>query len=110
MKWCIVAAMTVALLFGNVAGAQDDEFDLDALLGDFDSPPAQVDDASVEAEAVAEAAPLGEIESGDEEIPEDIAEMAPSTEDAEVDRDPFAMDDMAVDTTDDLAEDAEDMA
>lgn len=45
MKWCMVAAMTVSLLFGSVALAQEDGFDLDALLGDFDSAPEQVEDA-----------------------------------------------------------------
>ena len=34
MKWCIVAAMTVSLLFSGMALGQEDDFDLDALLGD----------------------------------------------------------------------------
>ena len=34
MKWCMVAAMSVSLLFGSMAFAQEDDFDLDALLGD----------------------------------------------------------------------------
>ena len=34
MKWCMVAAMAVSFLFGGMAFAQDDDFDLDALLGD----------------------------------------------------------------------------
>ena len=59
MKWFMVSAMTVALLFGSAALAQEDDFDLDALLGDFDSPPAEVDvtaaDSAPAAEAVEEA-------------------------------------------------------
>ena len=54
MKWCMVAAMTVALLFGSVALAQDDGFDLDALLGDADTATASVADATADV-AVAEA-------------------------------------------------------
>ena len=90
MKWCIVAAMTVALLFGSVAGAQDD-FDLDALLGDFDSPPAQVEDVAAEAEPAAEA------------MLDDVAEAVPSIEETWGDSDPFAAEDSAV-TTEDVAD------
>ena len=90
MKWCIVAAMTVALLFGSVAGAQDD-FDLDALLGDFDSPPAQVEDVAAEAEPAAEA------------MLDDVAEAVPSIEETWGDSDPFAAEDTAV-TTEDVAD------
>jgi general secretion pathway protein D len=56
MKWCMVAAMAVSLLFGSMAFAQKDDFDLDALLGDVGtttSAPAAVDTADV---AVAPAA------------------------------------------------------
>ena len=36
MKWCMVAAIAVSLLFifSGMAFAQGDDFDLDALLGD----------------------------------------------------------------------------
>lgn len=98
MKWCMVAAMTVALLFGNVAWAQDDDFDLDALLGDFDSPPAQVDEVTAEAEPAAEA------------MLDDIAEVAPSDEDAGIDSDPFAAEEAAALTADEPAVSTEDVA
>ncbi len=50
MKWCMVAVMAVSFLIGGVSHAQTDDFDLDALLGDFDSPPEQVDDTVEAAE------------------------------------------------------------
>ena len=34
MKWFMVVAMAVSFLFGGMARAQEDNFDLDALLGD----------------------------------------------------------------------------
>ncbi|HOO21046.1 MAG TPA: hypothetical protein PL011_06635 [Kiritimatiellia bacterium] len=103
MKWFMVSAMTVALLFGSVALAQEDDFDLDALLGDFDSPPAEVDETAAEnaltaepveeavaeiepaaaAEAVAEADPF----AGTEAAEEPVAEAAEETDAA---ADPFA--------------------
>ena len=52
MKRCIVAATVFFLSLGLSAYAQDDDFDLDAMLGDFDEPAAET--ASDTAEAVAE--------------------------------------------------------
>jgi general secretion pathway protein D len=72
MKWCMVAAMTVSLLFGSVAWAQEDGFDLDALLGDFDSAPEQVEES--EPAAAEEAA----LEAADEDwaVDSTVAEAA----------------------------------
>ena len=97
MKWCMIAAITVALLFGSTAWAQDDGFDLDALLGDFDSSPTQVDDAAAQAEPAAEA------------MPEDVAEPELSSEDAFSDSDPFATEEPADLMTDETATTAEDV-
>ncbi len=41
MKWCMVATVAFALLFGGMAWAQDDFDDLDSLLGGFDEPAAE---------------------------------------------------------------------
>lgn len=97
MKWCMIAAITVALLFGSTAWAQDDDFDLDALLGDFDSSPTQVDDAAAQAEPAAEA------------MPEDVAEPELSSEDAFSDSDPFATKEPADLMADETATTAEDV-
>lgn len=83
MKWFMVSAMTVALLFGSAALAQEDDFDLDALLGDFDSPPAEVDETAAEPVPAAEA------------VEEAVAESEPvaaveAVEDAAAEADPFA--------------------
>ena len=116
MKWCMVAAMAVSLLFGGVAQAQDDNFDLDALLGDAgasgETAPADaaavpaVDEAAVApaAEALPEeaAAPAEELAPAAEAVPavaeEAVAEaaaapaeeLAPVAEEAAAAADPFA--------------------
>ena len=56
MKWCMVAAMAVSFLCGSMAFAQEDDLDLDALLGDVGAPAEQ---AAVAAPA-ADAAPAAE--------------------------------------------------
>ena len=58
MKWCMVAAMAVSFLCGSMAFAQEDNLDLDALLGDVGAPTEQAAEAvapaaEVPAEAVA---------------------------------------------------------
>ena len=64
MKWCMVAAMAVSLLFGSMAFAQEDNLDLDALLGDAGTTtepaaqPAAAAEAAPAAEAPAEAMPV----------------------------------------------------
>ena len=58
MKWFIVAAMAVSFLLGGVARAQEDNFDLDALLGDVGTTAEAADEAPAPAEpAVVEEAP-----------------------------------------------------
>ena len=94
MKWCMVAAMTVALLFGSVALAQDDGFDLDALLGDADTATASVADATADV-AVAEA-PAEEAEAVADEfvsetpVAEVADEFAAPAEEPVAEADPFA--------------------
>ena len=84
MKWCMVAAMAVSFLCGGMAFAQDDDFDLDALLGDVGTAaeaPAEAAAPAAEeaaAEAVAAAEPAAE---------EAVAEAA---EVAEAAADPFS--------------------
>ncbi len=100
MKWFMVAAMAVSLLFGSVAGAQQDDFDLDALLGDFDSPPGEVEDsASAEAAEVesVDTAPADEAPAAAEEMPAPAGEFDAFAEDA---ADPFA--DAAGDAVDEI--------
>ena len=53
MKWCMVAAMAVSLLFGSMAFAQEDNLDLDALLGDAGT----TTEPAAQPAAAAEAAP-----------------------------------------------------
>jgi len=86
MKWCIVAAMAVSLLFSGLAWAQEDDFDLDALLGDVGAPTDQAAEAApVMEEAVEEvaeeAAPVAEevVEAAvvtEEAVGEDVAALA----------------------------------
>lgn len=87
MKWFMVAAMTVSFLLGGAAFAQEDNFDLDALLGDVgatDAPAAEVTAPAVAAEAapVAEAAPMAAVEADPfaEAAPVAAAEVAPVAE------------------------------
>ena len=56
MKWFMVAAMAVSFLYGGVARAQEDNFDLDALLGDVGSATGQT--AAAESPAAPEATPV----------------------------------------------------
>ena len=123
MKWFMVSAMTVALLFGSAALAQEDDFDLDALLGDFDSPPAEVDEtaaepvpaaeaveeavaesepvAAVEAveDAAAEADPFAELDAAEEPVAEAVEEMGAEAE-------PFAELDAVEEPMEEVAEEA----
>ena len=93
MKWCMVAAMAVSLVFGSVAFAQEDNFDLDALLGDVGSnqaaeaaaPAAEaVPTEAVPAEAAPEAAPVAEAAAPAEA---EVAAAEPAPAEA---ADPFA--------------------
>ena len=78
MKWCMVAAVAVSFLCGGMAFAQDDNLDLDALLGDFETADAPAAEAVPAAEAAAEEfAPAAEAVPVDEAIP---AEAAPAAE------------------------------
>ncbi len=103
MKWCMVAAMAVSLLFGSVAFAQEDNFDLDALLGDVgmeeaaaEAPVAEdmaapVEESTPIADAVVPAAEEDMAAPMEEAVMEEVAapvdEMAPMAEEA---ADPFA--------------------
>lgn len=92
MKRCIVAATVFSLSLGVSALAQDD-FDLDAMLGDFDEPAAE-QAVEAPAEAVADAAQ----EAADEfaEFAEEAAPAAVEVEEvAAVEEDPFADDGFA---------------
>ncbi len=94
MKWCMVAAMAVSLLIGNMAFAQEDNLDLDALLGDAGTTSAPAADAAAvaapaetaapaEAAAPVEAAPVAEpvateaapIEEAPTAVPAEVATM-----------------------------------
>ncbi|HRT05280.1 MAG TPA: hypothetical protein P5204_06240 [Kiritimatiellia bacterium] len=83
MKWCMVAAMAVSFLCGGMAFAQDDDFDLDALLGDVGTAaeaPAEAAAPAAEeaaAEAVAAAEPAAE-----EAVAEAVAAVEPAAEEA----------------------------
>ena len=81
MKWCMVAAMAVSLLFGGVAQAQEDNFDLDALLGEVDSatPPAE---AAAPAAVEEAAAPVDESVAADPFA--DFADEAPASDAAPI--------------------------
>lgn len=102
MKWFMVAAMAVSLMMGGVARAQEDGFDLDALLGDFDSPAEETAEAAdafaddtAEApvdEAFAEAPAEGAAESGMDAFAADE-----SMDGAAGEADPFAVDDLLAD-------------
>jgi len=84
MKWCMVATMAVSLLFSGMAWAQEDDFDLDALLGDVGT------EEVTEAEPVAEEAMVEEavaVEAPAEDLAV-VEENAVVEESVEVD--PFA--------------------
>ncbi|MGD9612554.1 MAG: hypothetical protein AB7V22_06585 [Kiritimatiellia bacterium] len=91
MKWCMVAAMAVSFMFSGMAFAQEDDFDLDALLGDVGAATEESAEAAAPAaeEAVAEGAEAAEVAV--EEVAEAtavaeeaVAEMTEATEAAEV--------------------------
>ena len=108
MKWCMVAAMAVSFLCGSMAFAQEDNLDLDALLGDVGAPTEQAAEAAAPAaevpagavaeaaaeEAVAdpfagiEAAPVAEAAPAAEEVAAPAEEVAAPAEEAVAD--PFA--------------------
>ena len=86
MKWCMVAAVAVSLLFGGVAQAQEDNFDLDALLGDMDSAAAPAEaGAPASADAAVAPAAAEEVAAPAEAVAEEIAPVA-----EEAAADPFA--------------------
>ena len=60
MKWFMIAAMAVSFLFGGMAFAQEDNFDLDALLGDVGAPAADAAAAPAVEPAAADAVPAAE--------------------------------------------------
>ena len=78
MKWCMVAAMAVSFLCGSMAFAQEDNLDLDALLGDVGAPTEQAAEAAapaVDAEAApAAAVPAEAVAAPAEEAVEAVAE------------------------------------
>ena len=107
MKWCMVAAMAVSFLCGSMAFAQEDNLDLDALLGDVGAPTEQAAEAAApaaEVPAEAVAAPAEEAAAPAEEAVADpfagleaapAAEAAPMAEEVaapaeEAVADPFA--------------------
>ncbi len=69
MKLCMVAAMAVSLLSGSMAFAQEDDFDLDALLGDVGT----VETVDAAADAAAPAAEAVEAPAAEAEAPADDA-------------------------------------
>ena len=98
MKWCMVAAMAVSFLFGSMAFAQEDDLDLDALLGDVGTTneqtaeaapvPAAAEAPTAEVAADPFAAPAAEVAPAAESVPvaetAPVAEAAPSAEAAPV--------------------------
>ncbi len=90
MKWCMVAAMAVSFLFSGMAFAQDDDFDLDALLGDVGAATEETAEAAAPAaeEAAAEVAEeaVAEVAEATEAAEETVAEVAEEA----VAADPFA--------------------
>ena len=72
MKWCMVAAMAVSLLFGGAARAQEDNLDLDALLGDMDSAAAPAAEAA--APAVEESVAATDEFAAPAEVPAEAAD------------------------------------
>ena len=88
MKRCIVAATVFFLSLGLSAYAQDDDFDLDAMLGDFDEPAAET--ASDTAEAVAEDVAEAADEFADFAADTGEAAAVAVEEVAVVEEDPFA--------------------
>ncbi len=97
MKWCMVAATTVALLLGSAALAQDDGFDLDALLGDADAATASVAEATAETADVAEAveesvAAADEVAAVADEFASEVAadDFAAAADEPAAEADPFA--------------------
>ena len=84
MKWCMVAAMAVSLLFGGVARAQEDNFDLDALLGDMDSAaaPAEAGAPAAADAAVAPAAAEEVAVPAEEVVAEEAAPVADAAAEA----------------------------
>jgi len=93
MKWCMVAAMAVSLLFSGMAWAQEDDFDLDALLGDVgteevaEAAPA-VEETVIEEAVVVEEAVAEEAVAEGVAVEEVAVEAAPAEE--VVEADPFA--------------------
>ena len=88
MKWCMVAAMAVSFLFGGMAFAQDDNLDLEALLGDVGA----ATEEPAAAPAAEAAAPAAEETVAEAPAPVEAApvaeEAAPAAEEAVAD--PFA--------------------
>ena len=83
MKWCMVAAIAVSLLFSGMAFAQGDDFDLDALLGDVGV------DVAADADSAAPAFQEEEVaEAFDDSMDAFAAE--PAVEEASAEADPFA--------------------
>jgi len=76
MKWCIVATMAVSLLFSGMAWAQEDDFDLDALLGDVGAPTDQAAEAPPVAEEVVEDVAGETAVAAEEVVAEDVAALA----------------------------------
>ena len=85
MKWCMVAAIAVSLLFifSGMAFAQGDDFDLDALLGDVGV------DVAADAGSASPASQEAEVaEAFDDSMDAFAAE--PAVEEASAEADPFA--------------------
>ena len=78
MKWFMIAAMAVSFLFGGMAFAQEDNFDLDALLGDMDSAaaPAEAGAPAAADAAVAPAAAEEVAAPAEEAVVEEAAPVA----------------------------------
>ncbi len=106
MKWCMVAAMAVSLLFGSMSFAQEDNLDLDALLGDVGSTAEQAPDAAAPAvePAAEEAAPVAEAPVEEAAVAEEIAPVAEApAEEAAVAEEAAPAEEVAADPFADLA-------
>jgi len=108
MKWCIVATMAVSILFSGMAWAQEDNFDLDALLGDVGAPTDQAAEAApVVEEAMGEDVAALADDLAVEEIAEEAAVIAEEAveEDVAALADDLAIEEMSEESADPLAED-----
>ena len=104
MKWFMVAAVAVSFLFGGMAFAQEDDFDLDALLGDVGAATEPAAEAAADAAvpAVAEEA----VPAAAEEVAPVAEEAASAADEAVLEEAAAPAEEVAVDPFADLAAEA----